>query len=495
MKRSIKIEVLISHFAVLFLTIGLILLANGVGLERYYMHQKRAAIHDAYECVLHAKNDAVYESTEFDTQLQKICGKNNLAVLVIDEKSSVVKASSYNDTMLMNQLYDNLFHIESGIGNRDDLAESVIESKDGYTIRKVTDRYNQSDYLEMWGVLENGWIYLIRTPMDAIADAVSISNRMLVVVAMIVMLCSILLALPLSKRIASPIEELTRVSIRMKQLDFGARYAGKTHNEIALLGENINELSGILQKTISELKTANLELHKDLDRREEQDRLKTEFLSNVSHELKTPIALIQGYAEGILEGVVEDPEGIREYSGVILDEAQKMGDMVKHLLELNQIELGKAQVELERLSLFSVLKDSIDAVKILLEQNEIQCRIDCNPDAYVWGDRKLIDQVLINYLSNAIHFCEGEKRIEVSACKLEQKYRISVFNTGDSIPEADLERVWEKFYKVDKARTRDYGGNGIGLSIVKASMEQMQGAYGAENREQGVVFWFELETA
>ena len=118
---------------------------------------------------------------------------------------------------------------------------------------------------------------------------------------------------------------------------------------------------------------------------------------------------------------------------------------------------------------------------------------DLSKSVYVWGDEFKIEQVLRNYISNAFHHVKGEKVVEVKITLEQQKAKVTVFNTGNPIPEKDITHIWDKFYKVDKAHTREYGGNGIGLSIVKAIMESFHQKYGVKNYDNGVEFWFELD--
>ena len=129
----------------------------------------------------------------------------------------------------------------------------------------------------------------------------------------------------------------------------------------------------------------------------------------------------------------------------------------------------------------------------LAKQKEAQIEIDDYPQIYVWADEYMIEEVVTNYVSNAINHVDGEKKIKVSLKKTDKVVRVSVFNTGKCIPEEELDKIWIKFYKVDKARTREYGGSGIGLSIVKAIMESMNQKCGVLNHEDGVEFWFELD--
>lgn len=261
------------------------------------------------------------------------------------------------------------------------------------------------------------------------------------------------------------------------------------------MGSNINQLSESLERTISELKTANIELQKDIEKKEQIDEMRKEFLANVSHELKTPIALIQGYAEGLREGVSDDAESRDFYCEVIMDEAGKMNTMVQKLLTLNQLEFGNDMVSMERFDIVALIRNYLQSAEILTRQNGITVQMEQTEPVYVWGDEFKTEEVFMNYFTNAVHYCQGEKAVRIHVGQEGDRVKISVFNTGRAIPEESLDHLWDKFYKVDKARTREYGGSGVGLSIVKAIMQSMNQEYGVQNCPDGVVFWFTLETA
>lgn len=254
----------------------------------------------------------------------------------------------------------------------------------------------------------------------------------------------------------------------------------------------MNQLSETLEKTISELKTANNELRRDIEHKEKIDEMRKEFLSNVSHELKTPLALIQGYAEGLKDGISDDEESKEFYCEVIMDEAQKMNTMVKKLLTLNEVEFGQENISMERFNVAELIEGVAQSCSLLVQQKEGKLRLKVPNPLYLWSDELKIEEVLTNYISNACNHLDGERIIEIKAEQNEDRVRISVFNTGKQIPEEDMERIWDKFYKVDKAHTREYGGSGIGLSIVKAIMESVNGTYGVKNYINGVEFWIEL---
>lgn len=487
MKYSMK-----RQFAFLFILLitGMILLClllNSTLLGTYYLNKKQNALVSAYYSINAASNAGDITTEEYDIELKKICEKYNIQVLVADGESEAVKYSMNDPQTVLKQLFDNIF---LGVDE-----EHLLQNTKNYKMRRARDFKTQTEYIEMWGILDNGYLFILRSALEGIRESVSISNHFLAYVGMAAILVSALLVVWISNRVTKPILELANISERMKHLDFEAKYTGDDKTEIAILGNNINELSEALEKTISELKTANNELLKDIERKDRMDERRREFLDNVSHELKTPLALIQGYAEGLKEGISEDAESREFYCDVIMDEAAKMNTMVKNLLTLNQLEAGNDIVNMERFDVTAMVKNYIAASEILLRQKEISVRMEDYGPIYVWGDEFRVEEVFRNYFTNAINYAKGEKIIDVRIAETENRTRISVFNTGDPIPQESVAQLWEKFYKVDKARTREYGGSGIGLSIVKAVMESMNQKYGVINYENGVEFWFEMESA
>ena len=178
-----------------------------------------------------------------------------------------------------------------------------------------------------------------------------------------------------------------------------------------------------------------------------------------------------------------------------IDEAAKMNKMVQKLLTLNQLEFGNDMVEMKRFDLKELVDGIVSASSLMASQNGITIKFDEDKPVYVWGDEFKVEEVISNFLSNAIHYAKYDKKIEINIEAKEDVIRTTIFNTGDLIPEEEIEKVWIKFYKVDKARTREYGGSGIGLSIVKAIMDSFRQKCGVENRENGVAFWMELQRA
>lgn len=489
MKYSIKRQIATIFITVMAGTIVLCWFINNTFLENFYINYKTTAIHSAYDSINEAANTGDITSDEFDVELRKICDMYNISVVVIDAQSNTIKSSSRDTNMLIRRLYDNVF------APRDRDGRNYIEETPDYTAAMLVDMTTNTEYLEMWGVLDNGNLFLMRSPLESIRDSVKISNRFLAYVGVISTLVSAVLIWFVTTRITKPIMQLKDISEKMTELDFETKYESQGKNEVDLLGEYMNQLSSTLERTISELKTANNELQRDIEKKEQIDEMRKEFLSNVSHELKTPLALIQGYAEGLKEGInSDDIESRNFYCDVIMDEADKMNVMVKKLLTLNQLEFGNDNISMERFDIVMMVRNFLQSADILIKQNEVTLHVEEMPPIYVWADEFKIEEVFRNYFSNAMNHVSGEKMIDIRYKLLDGKVRISVFNTGEPIPKESLPHIWEKFYKVDKARTREYGGSGVGLSIVKAIMESMNQQYGVKNYTNGVEFWMELET-
>lgn len=485
MKTSIKVQMASITIAILAGTLILCWFINSTFLEGYYEREKERTVWNVYEMLNEAGTEEGAFSESFQEEMRDYAFHHNLTIVVLNPNAQVVLDASFNGAELTRRLFSYI------TGRSVDFHLDKMPEQN--TVFRLHELRTNTEYMEMFGVLENGDWYIISCTIESIKDSVKIANRFLAYVGVAAVLIGCIICWLIARRFTKPILKLAEISEKMTRLDFEAKYQGKEKNEIALLGANINKLSESLEKNISELKTANNELKKDIEKKEKIDEMRKEFLANVSHELKTPIALIQGYAEGLKEAVNDDEESREYYCDVIMDEANKMNSMVKRLLTLNQLESGNDVVTMERFDIASLISTYLQSVSILAKQNDIRIVYTQKEPVYVWADEFKTEEVFMNYFSNALNHCAGEKVIEIKIIQENKKARICVFNTGEPIPEDCIEHVWEKFYKVDKARTREYGGSGVGLSIVKAIMDSMNQKYGVENFTDGVMFWFELE--
>lgn len=305
----------------------------------------------------------------------------------------------------------------------------------------------------------------------------------------------------ISRKFTEPILELNKIAQNMANLDFSHKYKiTDADDEINNLGKSINTMSDKLERTINQLRSTNVELERDIEEKSKIDEMRKSFISDVSHELKTPIALIQGYSEGLLENVNSDEENRKFYAEVILDETNKMDKLVKQLLELMKLEYGKREFNNREFDIVELEKAVIQKSKLLLEEKKVKVILDTSKEIKVFADDFYIEQVITNYLTNAIKNVkeiDGEKYIKIENENLTESnvIRIKVFNTGENISEENLERIWKRFYKVDESRNRSQGGTGIGLAFVKAIMTNYNMKYGVINCKKGIEFYFELTKA
>lgn len=488
-KQSIRRQFTLIIAGLVAGTVLLCWLLNVTLLEWYYTRNKQELLVSGFDRIYAASENRTLTSQEFDVEFENICANGNITILIVTPEGELVRCSSSGVENLQLQFRS---LIMATLQNDMKLDMDVLVANGQYVMGEKEDTRLESDYLILWGTLADGNLMLARTPLESIKDSAAVSNQLLFRVGIVAVIVSGIIIYFVTRRITDPILKLTDISKKMSELDFNAKYTGDRNDEIDELGEHMNQLSAILERTISELKSANIALQEDIEKKEQVDEMRKEFLSNVSHELKTPLALIQGYAEGLQECVQEDDESRDFYCEVIVDEAEKMNRMVKKLLTLNQLEFGNDTVLMERFDVTELIRGILSNSAILLEQNGITAVFDEAP-MYVWADEFKVEEVVTNYLSNAIHYAAGEKQIRITYEKKPGLVRILVFNTGEEIPEEELERIWIKFYKVDKARTREYGGSGIGLSIVKAIMDSLQQGCGVENCGDGVAFWLELD--
>lgn len=466
-------------------------------LKEYYTDSKLENLESCYRAVNQAFGEDTGLSEDSDLVLEKLSDNGRVTLLVINPlgvgTERYMFTTEYNDIALGRMLASIQKYLNLSI--EQEPYEILRQDSEQYTIYKLYDAVTDTNSIDLFGTLDNGWFVFLRTSYQSITEAADIASGFLARVGVVVIICGALLVYFISNIFTRPIRQISEIALRMSHQDFEARCPVRGNDEIGVLGDSMNKLSERLEATIKDLKEANNELQKDIQHKVEIDNMRTDFISNVSHELKTPLALIQGYAEGLQENISDDPESREFYCEVIVDEAKKMSRMVKKLLTLHQIEFGQNAVELERFDIVSMLRTVLEATDILREQKEVTLHFrECEP-VYVWADEYLIEEVVTNYLSNAMNHVAKSKEIAVSLQKMGASVRISVYNTGEPIPEEDLDNIWVKFYKVDKARTREYGGSGIGLSIVKAIMESHNQKYGVINHPGGVEFWFELDMA
>lgn len=422
-------------------------------------------------------------------ELEKVAVINGIDIIIKTNEGVAIYASNKD-------FIPNLSQIEDAI--KQPMSDGkLLETKKDLIIREINDKSTDLKFIALYAKLDNGYYTVIRLPISSIEESARLSNTFLYITGTCVIIISGAILVFISRKFTRPILELEEIAKKVADLDFSKRYAEKyTNDEIDNLGISINRMSEELEKTIDILKKKNIGLERDIEMKSKIDEMRKQFISDVSHELKTPIALIQGYAEGLKENVNSDEESRNFYVDVIMDEANKMDTLVKKLLELMKLEYEAMEFNNRKFDISELIKEVIRKSKVMIEDNEIDIELDMPENLYVCADDFYIEKVITNYLTNSIKYAvpiNGEKYIKISTEEVEDKIRIKVFNTGTKISEEDIPRIWNRFYKTDISRNREDGSTGIGLAFVKAIMNNYKKSYGVENKENGVEFYFDLD--
>ena len=488
--KSVRIKLFVTLSLVILAIITFLILVNNFIFGQFYMYSKTKALKSVYETVNNYYNNP--QDGDIELKLEKIAIQNNFDILIRNEQNVNVYTSNKDFFSTFGQMNEMTSKFNTQVGK-------IIEENSKFVIKKIKDNKNGLNYILLSATIDNGYLLYIRIPITSIQESVKISNNFLYLMAGFAILIAAVIVSYVTRKFTDPILELNDIAKKMSNLDFSHKYnVTNADDEINNLGKSINEMSTKLEKTIKQLRSTNIELEKDVEEKSKLDEMRKSFISDVSHELKTPITLIQGYSEGLLENVNSDEESRKFYAEVILDETNKMDKLVKQLLELMKLEYGKREFNDTKFNIVELEKEVIRKSQVMLDEEQIKVELESTDEINVLADDFYIEQVISNYITNAVKHVkekDGEKYIKIkNDVDIENnKVKVNVFNTGDNIPEEQLGRIWNRFYKVDESRNRKEGGTGIGLSFVKAVMKNYDKDYGVINKENGVEFYFELE--
>lgn len=489
--KSVRGKLFITLCVVVMSIILFLILVNSLVLEKYYQYTKSNTLKSVYNKINDYYNGKL-QIDDIEDELDAISINNNFDIIIKDNDDIAVYLSNKD-------FLSNIRKIIDFWGMNRGQEYQIIEETEKIEIMNIRDTETRINYILLTGRLDNGYSTYIRLPISSIQESVRISNRFLYLIAGIVIIVGGIAIMYISKQFSNPISEISAIAKKMANLDFSYKYEVTDDDEINELGESINVMSEKLEKTINQLRNTNIELEKDIEKKSKIDEMRKSFISDVSHELKTPIALIQGYSEGLLENVNTDPESRKFYAEVILDESNKMDKLVKQLLELTRLEYEKREFNNRTFNIVELEKEIVRSSKVMIDEKDAKVEFETEEKINVYADDFYISQIITNYLTNAIkHVKEvnGEKYIKITniAIPEKEKVRVTLFNTGDNISKENLTRIWNRFFKADEARSREDGGTGIGLSIVRAIMNNYGTDYGVENKENGVEFYFEIDS-
>ena len=496
--KSVRAKLFFTLCVVILMLIGFFIIINNAVLEALYYYNKKESTLETYNYINENLPKILEEEKEkYELELEKIAINNNFEILIIGTDNNLVYSTNKNFVEDFGEINEIKYEVKYSIFNKSE----VLYSKENITIRRIKDKKNGIPYILLDGKLDSGDKIYIRLPITPIQDSVNISNRFIYIIGIATIVLGAIAITFITERFTKPIEELNDIANEMSNLNFKRKYRiNDSEDEIDELGKSINTLSDKLEETINQLKVNNSELEKDIEEKSKIDEMRKQFISDVSHELKTPIALIQVYAEGLVENVNTDEENRKFYSEVILDEANKMDKLVKRLLELMKLEYEDRKFNDAKFDIVELINEVVKNSKVVLNENNIEVEFKEKQPIFVYADDFYIEQVVTNYFTNAIKNISeinGSKKIRIAIKKGKEigKLRVTVFNTGKNIDQENINRIWTRFYKVDESRNRSKGGTGIGLALVKAIMTKYKSNYGVTNKKDGVEFYFEIPEA
>lgn len=498
MKTSIKTKFFLVLFGIVILFVSLTILFNTLFLKSYYTSKKEAMLTECFNYI----SSLTFNEHDIGKRLESLEENKNIEILIIDYRRRVFFCSK--------GIPDALFIPVDESGDFDIrwFREWLMpEDYESGSVEIFTSkpqlgwRYNEelaAQYLSLYAkstkTFDNTaypFYIIINTPMAAIEDGVEIANRFALIIGMVTILIGSIVTFFLGNQLTKPILKINQTARKISQLDFSETLAINSRDELGELAGSVNILSNELESKINELSLANEKLKEDIKVKTKIDFMRRELISNVSHDLKTPLSIILGYCEGLQANVNSDDR--EYYCSVIEDEAMHMSRIVSTLLKLAELESGTDSLEMSRFSLTELARDRFEKISYLIKEHSITTDFHADGDFFINADRFKIEDVLNNLLSNAIHHSPDGGHISLLLKREDDNVVCSVFNRGEHIPDDSIDLIWESFYKVDKSRTRSYGGSGLGLKIVSTILNSHGAQYHAENVDSGVCFSFRMK--
>lgn len=464
--KTIKTK-LIMIFMILMVSLILSgILLNSIFLESYYIYKNKGMFKSISSKITDEYINNKENSYEYINMIDSIEG---ISTIIADnnfniEYTSISQKINIDEKRLSKEIKQLV------LDNEKKLSTKFVY----YIDEKNNDEKTKLVFVSR---MSTGELIILRKPVKSIRESVSIANQFYMFDGIIVIIIGGIFILIFSIKITRPIIEMSKVAEDISNLEFDKRVNFDSKDEIGKLGESINKISEKLCTSINELK-------EDVERRKQ-------LVRNMSHELKTPIGIIKGYAEGLKFGVADDKEKMQKYCSVLVEECDRMDKLILELLNHSMMEVGMVKLNITSFDVYEFISKIIDRFKPIFIDKGIEFDLKCIDNYIISADCDMLEKAINNFITNAIDHVEGRNFIQLTV-EEEKGIKISVFNTGNHIQEKDLEKIWDVYYKVDKARSRKYGGHGLGLAIVKLIVQLHGGSTKVENVNEGVIFSLEI---
>lgn len=459
---KIRVKIFLVMMSVVIIMVGGFAITNSVYLEKFYITNKKEKLLQVGNAILDPNYIVDFRNLEMQ----------NNAEIVIKK---------------IDQLDKFYFRKQLTVDEIIQIKKAFKEGKPTFKIITFKDYRGKALVLFM-PYKTNRYIEIL-TPLSLIQEGLDVSVQYHLQIIILALVLGLVIAFIFSKAMVAPILEIKEITQKIAKLDFTRKFEQKRVDEIGELGEAINKMGDTLKKNIDEINKVNAKLRIDIENEKELDKLRKEFIAYVSHELKTPIAIIQGYAQGLMENVATE-EDKNFYCEVIVEEAYKMDALVKELLLMSKIESGYFKMECTVVDAYSLIMDLIE--KYSTQDSELIYKGDTCVD--VIADEKYLDRVLDNLISNAIKYGTDDIIVTIKVEDLKDKYKFIVSNKTHNLTEKDLETIWTPFIRLESSIGKE--GHGLGLAIVAGILDKHNSEHGVYLSGDNVVnFWFDLKKA
>lgn len=481
--------------SLMLVLIFLIYFAQAFLFEKFYSYKRTMnLVHEVNKfSTLYSLH--ISEPSEIYPALRKFENDNNAKILILSLDGSIIYLP--NQLSTDKQSFNELTSFCSELINDKTLINDVVKNSN----TKYTTFYNASSDLQKIGIAapmslnhKNDSLIFCVSSIQSIKEASEVIDEFLIYLFLGLIAISVILSSIYSNLISEPLVTLTYVANKMSNMDFSVTCSTNREDEIGSLAKSLNFLSNNLQNALLDLQQKNRKLEEDIEKERELENMRKGFVDNVSHELKTPIGIIEGYAEGIKDGIVTG-EDAKLYLETIIDEAQKMGVLVSNMLELSKLESGTTKLSFEAFNINRLIKKILTKHALNFEEYDFKVNFtSTNEYSYVYADPFKMEQVMTNLITNAIKYTPPHNIINVTIEEELHRYKIIIQNFGTYIPEDEINKLFDKFYRLDKSRERTQkNSTGLGLSIVKNILELHKSEFKFHNIDKGVEFYFYLE--
>lgn len=471
-RLSLRNKLFLFTFLILFVNVAVVLVLSETMLNRFLLYNAKNEL-DNY----HNKINQSYEQNDINGLNQTLdeCSQNNITILIYDiARDQIVFSTARSKDGAPKGGIDPNAWIKLAYG------DNIFERLKG--VDPIIIEGGAEDSIFLYSKTKDNTYLFMETPRAYIKNTSAAAVEFFIVLSFVTFTLGALALYVIVKRMTHPIEEIDKVTQEIAKLNFQNKLNINTHDELEVLANNINAMADKLKDNIDLLK-------KDLEREEKTNKLRREFISNVSHDLKTPLTLISSYTQAMQDERVDKKEAV----SLINEQVKSMSDLVSKTLTLSRLESKTTTYNMAPFEISEMVYNAIDSFKITIDEKKIVLKKDIDIGCIVNGDYNYLRQAFVNYMDNAVKYVDNRKEIGVS-CKNEGDYvKIEVKNTSAYISDKQINDLFEMYYKIDKSRGKNINSYGIGLSIVRNIVKAHNGIVGADYKEGKISFYFKLK--